>query len=215
MSLAEDTGAPAPFKPLKQKPPKITVKRADDGTFYISSDYPLPAMKRSVPHILEERAALHPDRNFIAERDAAGEWRYITYGEANAKADAVASALLARGLDQSAPLMILSSNSIAHAVMALGAMKAGVPVAPVSVPYSLMSSDFSKLRHVVALTKPKMIFADHGDLYAKALAAVAEGAEIVTQTGSVPGATSYDDLLKTNTSPDVRASMEKIGHDTV
>ncbi len=215
MSLAEDTGAPAPFKPLKQKPPKITVKRADDGTFYISSDYPLPAMKRSVPHILEERAALHPDRNFIAERDAAGEWRYITYGEANAKADAVASALLARGLDQSAPLMILSSNSIAHAVMALGAMKAGVPVAPVSVPYSLMSSDFSKLRHVVALTKPKMIFADHGDLYAKALAAVAEGAEIVTQTGSVAGATSYDDLLKTNTSPDVRASMEKIGHDTV
>ena len=215
MSLAEDTGAPAPFKPLKQKPPKITVKRTDDGTFYISSDYSLPEMKRSVPHILEERAALHPDRNFIAERDAAGEWRYITYGEANAKADAVASALLARGLGQSAPLMILSSNSIAHAVMALGAMKAGVPVAPVSVPYSLMSSDFSKLRHVVALTKPKMIFADHGDLYAKALAAVGEGAEIVTQTGSIPGATSYDDLLKTNTSPDVRASMEKIGYDTV
>lgn len=215
MSLAEDTGAPAPFKPLKQKPPKITVKRTDDGTFYISSDHPLPEMKRSVPHILEERAALHPDRNFIAERDASGEWRYITYGEANAKADAVAAALLARGLDHSAPLMVLSSNSIAHAVMALGAMKAGVPVAPVSVPYSLMSSDFSKLRHVVALTKPKMIFADHGDLYSKALAAVGEGAEIVTQTGNVPGATSYDDLLKTNTSPDVRASMGRIGHDTV
>lgn len=215
MSLAEATGAPAPFKSLKQKPPKITVKRTDDGTFYISSDYPLPEMKRSVPHILEERAALHPDRNFIAERDASGEWRYITYGEANARADAVASALLARGLDQSTPLMVLSSNSIAHAVMALGAMKAGVPVAPVSVPYSLMSSDFSKLKHVVALTKPRMIFADHGDLYGKALAAVGEGAEIVTQTGSVPGATSYDELLKTNTSPDVRASMEKIGHDTV
>lgn len=215
MSLAEDTGAPAPFKPLKQKTPKITVKRTDDGTFYISSDYPLPEMKRSVPHILEERAALHPDRNFIAERDASGEWRYMTYGEANAKADAVASALLARGLDQSAPLMVLSSNSIAHAVMALGAMKAGVPVAPVSVPYSLMSSDFSKLRHVVALTKPKMIFADHGDLYAKALAAVGEGAEIVTQTGNLPGAISYDELLKTNTSPDVRASMDRIGHDTV
>ncbi len=215
MSLAEDTGVPAPFKPLKQKPPKITVKRAHDGTFYISSDYPLPEMKRSVPHILEERAELHPDRNFIAERDASGEWRYMTYGEANAKADAVASALLARGLDQSAPLMVLSSNSIAHAVMALGAMKAGVPVAPVSVPYSLMSSDFSKLKHVVALTKPKMIFADHGDLYAKALAAVGEGAEIVTQTGNVPGATSYDELLNTNKSPDVRAAMEKIGHDTV
>ncbi|MEQ9195320.1 MAG: acyl-CoA synthetase, partial [Parvibaculum sp.] len=66
MSLAEDTGGPAPFKPLKQKPPKITVKRNDAGAIYISSDHPLPEMKRSVPHILEERAGLHPDRNFIA-----------------------------------------------------------------------------------------------------------------------------------------------------
>lgn len=215
MSLAEDTGAPAPFKPLKQKPPKITVRRAADGTVYVASDYPLGEMKRSTVHLLEERAAMHPERRFIGERGVDGQWVFISYGEANAKADAVASALLARGMTADTPLMVLSSNSIAHAVMALGAMKAGVPVAPVSVPYSLMSSDFSKLRHVVVLTRPKMIFADHGDLYAKALAAVGEGAEIVTQTGNIPGATAYDDLLKSNTSPDVRAAMEKIGHDTV
>lgn len=215
MSLAEDMGSPAPFKPLKQKPPKVSVKRGDDGAIYISSDHPLPEMKRSVPHILEERAAEHPERNFIGERDADGAWRFITYGQANAKADAVAAALLARGFDSSTPLMILSGNSIAHAVMTLGAMKAGVPVAPVSVPYSLMSSDFAKLRHVVALTQPKMIFADNGDLFAKALAAVGDGAEIVTQSGSVSGATSYDDLVSTAPDDAVRASMEKIGHDTV
>ena len=215
MSLAEDTGGPAPFKPLKQKPPKITVRRGEGGAVYISSDHPLPDMKRSVPHILEERAALHPGRNFIAERGPDGAWRFITYGEANAKADAVASALLARGLGQSTPLMILSGNSIAHAVMALGAMKAGVPVAPVSVPYSLMSSDFSKLRHVVALTKPKMIFADHGDVYAGAIETVRGDAEIVTQTGSVPGALSYDELVSAAASDAVRASMDAIGHDTV
>lgn len=215
MSLAEQADGPAPFKPLKQKPPKITVRRETDGTIYVSSDYPLPEMKRSVPHILEERAAAHPDRHFIGERDASGEWVFITYGEANRKADAVASALLSRGLDQSTPLLVLSGNSIVHAVMMLGALKAGVPVAPVSVPYSLMSSDFSKLHHVVGLTKPKMIFADNGDLFAKALAAVGGDAEIVIQTGNVPGATSYDDLLKTNAGPEVRASMEKINHDTV
>lgn len=215
MSLAEQADGPAPFKPLKQKPPKITVRREADGTIYVSSDYPLPEMKRSVPHILEERAAEHPDRNFIGERDASGEWVFITYGEANRRADAVASALLKRGLDQSTPLMVLSSNSIAHAVMMLGALKAGVPVAPVSVPYSLMSSDFSKLHHVVGLTKPKMIFADNGDLFAKALAAVGGDAEIVIQTGNVPGATFYDDLLKTNAGPEVRSSVEKINHDTV
>jgi feruloyl-CoA synthase len=214
MSLAEQN-APAPFKPLKQKPPKISVRRESDGTVYISSDYPLGEMKRSVVHILEERAAMHPQRRFIGERGPDGTWRFIGYGEANVKANAVASALLARGMNADTPLMVLSSNSIAHAVMALGAMKAGVPVAPVSVPYSLMSSDFSKLRHVVALTRPRMIFADHGDLYGKAIAAVGAGAEIVTCTGSIAGATSFDDLVSTPASNAVAASMEKIGHDTV
>lgn len=214
MSLAEQD-TPAPFKPLKQKPPKISVRREADGTVYISSDYPLGEMKRSVVHILEERAAMHPQRRFIGERGPDGAWRFIGYGEANVKANAVASALLARGMNADTPLMVLSSNSIAHAVMALGAMKAGVPVAPVSVPYSLMSSDFSKLRHVVGLTKPRMIFADHGDLYGKAIAAVGEGAEIVTCTGSVAGATSFDDLAATPVSNAVAASMEQIGHDTV
>ena len=196
MSLAE-RDAPAPFKPLKQKPPKISVRREADGTVYISSGYPLGEMKRGVVHILEDRAAMHPQRRFIGERGPDGAWRFIGYGEANVKANAVASALLARGMNADTPLMVLSGNSIAHAVMALGAMKAGVPVAPVSVPYSLMSSDFSKLRHVVGLTKPRMIFADHGDLYGKAIAAVGNGAEIVTCTGSVAGATSFDDLVAT------------------
>ncbi|MEQ8267152.1 MAG: AMP-binding protein [Parvibaculum sp.] len=215
MSLAEDTSAPAPFKPLKQKPPKITVRREANGAVYISSDHPLPEMKRSVVHILEERGGMHPDRRFIGERGTDGAWGFITYGEANAKADAVASALLARGLNADTPLMILSGNSIAHAVMALGAMKAGVPVAPISVPYSLMSSDFSKLRHVVSLARPRMIFADHGDLFARALGAVGEGAEIVTCTGSVEGATSYADLVATPVSTNLRSSMDSIGHDTV
>ena len=67
------------------------------------------------------------------------------------------------------PLMIMSGNSIRHAVMMLGAMKARVPVAPVSVAYSLMSGDHSKLKHVFATAQPKMIFAEQGPLYARAL----------------------------------------------
>ncbi len=69
--------------------------------------------------------------------------------------------------------MILSGNSIRHAVMMLGAMKARVPVAPVSVAYSLMSSDHGKLRHVFEIAKPKMIFAEQGPFYARAMAAIA------------------------------------------
>ena len=91
---------------------------------------------------------------------------------ANAKASAVAQALLERGLGPDTPLMVISGNSIVHAVMMLGAMKARGPVAPVSVAYSLMSGDHSKLRHVFETAKPKMIFAEQGPVYARAPAAL-------------------------------------------
>ena len=211
-----------PFKPLPQKAPDILVERKPDGTVYISSNHPIGEMQRSIAHILEEKAAAHPDRNFIGQRKMlpdgkTGDWHYVTYGEANARANAVAQALLNRGLGQDAPLMILSGNSIPHAMMMLGAMKARVPVAPVSVAYSLMSGDHSKLKHVFETTKPKMIFAEQGPMYARALAALPlDGVEVVTVM-PVPdrATTAYGDLLKTNVSGDVGASLDKIRHDTV
>lgn len=219
MSLALEAQSLPPFKPLKQKPPKIKVDRRADGTIYVSSEYPLGEMYRSTVHLLEEKAAAHPARNFIGERDKSGQWTFITYGDADRAADAVATALLARGMNQSTPLMILSGNSIAHAVMMLGAMKAGVPVAPVSVPYSLMSSDFSKLRHVFELTRPRMIFAEQGAMFERALRALdLSSVDVVTCEGVPEGVASfhYDAILATPVDKAaVKASMDRIGHDTV
>ncbi|HEY5338491.1 MAG TPA: AMP-binding protein, partial [Rhizomicrobium sp.] len=211
-----------PFKPLPQKAPDIVVERKPDGTVYVSSNHPLGHMPRSIAHLLEEKAAAHPERNFIAERTPlpggkTGDWRYITYGEVNARADAISQALLTRGLGPDAPLMILSGNSITHATMMLGAMKARVPVAPVSVAYSEMSGDHSKLKHVFETAKPKMIFAEQGPVYARALAALPlDGVEVVTVM-PIPDreTTSYYDLIRTNAGPDVAKSMAKIEHATV
>jgi feruloyl-CoA synthase len=210
-----------PFKPLPQKPPAVEVTRKN-GAIYLHSKYPLGPMHRSIAHLLEERAARHPERNFIAERTPLdggklGDWRFITYGEANARADAIAQALLDRGLGPEAPLMILSGNSIAHATMMLGAMKARVPVAPVSVAYSLMSGDHGKLKHVFANTKPKMIYAEQGPYYSRALSALAlDGVEVVTLIPISDRATTpYGDLIATKPTKDVAASLEKIHHGTV
>lgn len=211
-----------PFKPLPQKAPDIEIERKSDGTVYIRSRHQPGQMPRSIPHLLEEKAAAHPDRNFIGQRKMlpdgkTGDWQYITYGEANARANAVAQALLNRGLGPDAPLMVLSGNSIPHGVMMLGAMKARVPVAPVSVAYSLMSGDHSKLKHVFEITKPKMIFAEQGPMYARALSALPlDGVEVVT-VQPIPDrkTTAYDDLIKTNVSNDVAAALDKVNHDTV
>ena len=211
-----------PFKPLPQKAPDIEIERKSDGTVYIRSRHPLGHMPRSIAHLFEEKAAAHPNRNFIGQRQMlpdgkTGDWKYITYGEANARANAVAQALLNRGLGPDKPLMVLSGNSIPHAIMMLGAMKAQVPIAPVSVAYSLMSGDHSKLKHVFETTKPKMIFAEQGPMYARALAALPlDGVDVVTVM-PIPdrATTAYEDLIKTNVSGDVAASVDKVNHDTV
>ncbi|HEY0106120.1 MAG TPA: AMP-binding protein [Rhizomicrobium sp.] len=210
-----------PFRPLPQKPAEIALRRLADGTVYIDSRHPLGPMHRSIAHLFAARAKAHPERNFIAERaplpgGGTGDWRFVTYGEAHDRARAIAQALLNRGMNADTPLMILSGNSIAHATMMLGAMFAGVPVAPVSVAYSLMSSDHSKLKHVFAVAAPTMIFAEQGPLYARALAALAlDGVEIVT---AMPIAdrvtTAYADLLRTDPSPDVAKATEAIHHGT-
>ncbi|WP_422022552.1 hypothetical protein [Pyruvatibacter mobilis] len=96
-----------PFKPLPQKPPKVTVEHLDGGVVTIASDYPLEDVPRSVAHMLEDAAAEYPSRNFIGERDISGAWQFITYGEAAARSDAVASAFVARGMGPDTPLMVL------------------------------------------------------------------------------------------------------------
>jgi feruloyl-CoA synthase len=208
-----------PFRPLPQKAPDVDVRKMPDGTVYIAQNHTLGAMHRSIVHLFAERAKAHPDRNFIGERLAleggkTGDWRFITYGETYARAQAIAQALLSRGMNAETPLMILSGNSIAHATMTLGAMFAGVPVAPVSVAYSLMSGDHSKLKHVFATTEPKMIFAEQGPIYARALAALPlDDVEVVTVM-PIPGATPYEGLIRTNAGPDVAAATAKIDHGT-
>ncbi|MEJ0043446.1 MAG: AMP-binding protein [Rhizomicrobium sp.] len=83
-------------------------------------------MHRSIAHLFADRAQRHPERNFIGERvplegGKTGDWRFITYGEMYARAQAIAQALLSRGMKADTPLMILSGNSIRHATMMLGA----------------------------------------------------------------------------------------------
>jgi len=210
-----------PFRPLPQKAPLLDVRKKSDGTVYIDSKHKLGPMHRSIAHLFQDRALKHPERKFIAERipldgGKTGDWRFITYGEAYARANAVAQALLSRGMKGETPLMILSGNSITHATMTLGAMLVGIPIAPVSVAYSLMSGDHSKLKHVFAVTAPKMILAEQGPLFARALAALPlDGVEVVTVTPIADRPTTpYGDLIRTNAGPDVAAALDKINHAT-
>ena len=129
----------SPLRPISFSDPKVTVDRRDDGTIYLRPQQALVEYPARLTDSLHHWAAVAPDRLFMAERDHHGGWRKITYAELLSSSRRIASGLLARDLSAERPLLILSGNSIDHALMSFGAMVAGVPFCPVSPAYSLIS----------------------------------------------------------------------------
>ena len=169
-----DGQALPPFRPLNQKTPDIEARKTDDGIIYLTQRHVPGDRPKTVPHCLDERAAEHPDRPFLKQRDpATDKWITVTYGEAKTLTDSLAQAFLDMGAGPDAPVMILSGNSIKSALVILAAQKMGAPAAPISVPYSLMSSDFEKLKHCFDAVKPALIFAEQLEPFKPALARIA------------------------------------------
>src|SRR5262245_41505676 len=110
-------------------PPETCISRDDRGRWHARSPHPLGAYPDRLTERLTHWAARAPDRTFLAERDQGGAWRQLTYAEALRRARSIAQAILDRGLSAERPVVILSGNSIEHAVLALGAMHVGVPYA--------------------------------------------------------------------------------------
>src|SRR3954471_7234046 len=160
LSGERDTSSVAhPLRAISFGDPAVTIDRRDDGTIYLRpkialGDYPVRITDR-----LHHWASTEPNRVFMAERDGGG-WRKITYAQLLASARRIASGLLARDLSPERPIVILSGNSIDHALMAFGALYAGIPFCPVSPAYSLISKDYGKLAYLTKLLTPGLVFAD-------------------------------------------------------
>jgi len=137
-------------------PAAVDVENLKDGGFILRSPLPLKPYVPNICSYLIEWAENAPQRTFLAERTASGEWRHLTYSEALLSTRSLAQALLAHGVTFDRPLMILSGNSIESGLLQLAAMFVGIPVSPVSPAYSLMSRDFGKLKFVYDLVTPAL-----------------------------------------------------------
>src|SRR5947209_14847151 len=121
--------------------------RDPDGTVRLWSRQPLAAYELSLATLFRSAVEAQPGRVVLAERQNGG-WRTLRYEQARPIVDAIAAALLERGLSAERPVMILSGNAVDHALLMLAGYRAGMPVAPVSVAYSLQSQDHGKLKHI-------------------------------------------------------------------
>ncbi|WP_394829432.1 AMP-binding protein [Pendulispora albinea] len=153
--------------------PAIALERRHDGALLVRSQTPLGDHPPHLGMVLRGWAERTPDRVFLAERRKDGTVRTVTYERAHRIARVLASRMLADSLGAERPVMILSDNSVDHALLALGAMVGGIPIAPVSTAYSLVSRDHEKLRALYTLLRPGWIYAEDAEAYGDALAALA------------------------------------------
>ena len=159
---------------------RITVAAAEDGALLLRSADELGDYPATVLHSVRAWADADPDHPLVAERGpGGGPWRTVSYGAAVAAADAIGQALIERGLGMARPLLILSGNGVNHLLMTLGAMAAGVPVAPVSVAYSLQSRDHARIRAIAELITPGAVYAEDAGAFGPALDALGSVPAIV------------------------------------
>jgi len=210
--------AKAPFKPLAMKGPDVHVEYRPDGSMVITSNHAPGQGPRSIAHLLAEKAAEHPDRPYLKQREPNhGPWRSVSYGEALRAAEGIAQWLLGQGLGTEDSVMVLSGNSIEHVLVMLGAYTAGVPVAPISPAYSLISADHAKLRHCFDKVAPRVVFAQSGAMFERALAtlrAVDPTIRVVTVDGAGE-AVLFAEMAGTAPTPAVAAARETLGPQTV
>mgnify|MGYP003857785753 CR=1 FL=1 len=198
--------------------PKIDLKleMRDDGTVLIRTteildiDFVLAAKE------FNQTVLNSPNKTAIAERTSDGQWLKKTFFELKAEVDATAQWLLDRGANASTPIMIISGNSIAHAIIRTAALAVGAPFSPVSENYALLGAGggFSRLKYAAELISPSFVFAETA-AYADAANIFDEETVIISKEPEALGrpAENFNDIVSTKVSLDLTAISDGIDPD--
>jgi feruloyl-CoA synthase len=208
-----------PVRRARMLPPDTVVSRDSDGRLRARSPHPLGPYPDRLTDRLVHWAEHAPDRTFLAARGEDGAWRHLTYRAALERTRAVGQALLDRRLSLDRPILVLSGNSLEHAVLALAAMHVGALYAPVAPSYSLLSQDHGTLRAVCATMGPGLVFADDGPRFAPAVERLAlrKDCEIVTcvALAGPAAATPFAALEGTPATSRVDEAHARVGPDDI
>jgi feruloyl-CoA synthase len=216
-SLAPLHSVQAPLRPVRLgKFPPALEQRAD-GALLVRATDQLGSYPSRLTDWLVHWARTAPERAFLVERDAGTTWRALTYAEVLREVRRISAALLTRNLSPERPVVILSGNEIDHALIGLAAMHVGIPYAPISPAYSLLSSDFGKLRTIIGLVTPGLVFANDGAPFRRAIEAVVprDAELIVTRNPPLSRPTTLFAELRAEPDACVEAAHAAVGPDTI
>ncbi|MBA5639355.1 feruloyl-CoA synthase [Duganella sp. LX20W] len=207
----------ADYRPVSIGHPPAEIRCDADGVWHIRPLEALGDYPRCLTDRLVDGAHQFPERTLMAARGEDGEWVRISYADMLARVRRIGQWLLDRGLSVERPLLVLSGNDLEHSQLMFAAMYAGIPYSSVSPAYSLVATDYGKLRHIVDTVTPGMVYAAEGAPFAKAIAgALAADVEIVLGKGELPDRPSiaFADLLET-VPKTVDAANAAVGPDTI
>jgi len=150
-----------------------SIRRVDTlRGFVLEPTTPLPEPAPTVLSWVDHWAQCDPDHTAVAERGPDGRWRGLTYGALAASIPGVARLLARRGAGVGMPVMLLSGNSVTHALVTLAAFHLGAPVVPISTAYATASSTHERLSLLHGVAQPAVVFVDVRAPYEAALRAL-------------------------------------------
>lgn len=196
----------------------VAIESKANGIVLRSTVNPVESF-HSLQEMLEAAAAAVPDQVFLQQNatDGSGRIESVTYAEALRQVDQYGRGLIECGLSPERPLAILSGNSINHALLALGAMSVGIPVAPISVAYSLMP-DLERLENILNSLTPGLVYAESWVGFQRALSAAGKNGTRLVVSDEVPpsgGVWTLEMLSETGLhSPAIRSRFP-VGPDTI
>jgi feruloyl-CoA synthase len=214
--LREQNAGPA-LRSVRLGSSDCVIERASDGTLTLRSPHALPPYPDNLTDRLIHWANSAPTRLFMADRGVDGAWRRLTYADALSNVRSIGEALLRRNLSAERPVVVLSGNDLEHQLLGLAAMYVGIPYAPVSPAYSLISADFGKLRYIINLLTPGLVFASDGGLFSGAIAnTVPPNTERVIARNAVDdGSTPFSELVTTDATSAVDQAHATAGPDAI
>lgn len=207
---------PVPFKSIHFGPTKTKLYADANGIRHLCLQQPLHPYPEKLTQKLIHWAATKPDHTFIARRNEAGLWVRYSYAQTLAAVRSVGQYLLDLQVGPDDTVVILSENSLEHAMLVLAAIHVGIPYAPISPHYSLVSNDLDRLRHCLESMTPKVVFAQNSQVYQRALALVnAHCPDAIIITADGRDSVSFHTLLATQPTDAVDRAFDRVSADTI
>lgn len=198
-------------------PTKTHKKQLKNAVVHFKNEQSLADFPTKITDKLEHWAKTKPEHTFIGRRNlVTKDWEKLSYAETLEKVRSIAQYLINLEFSLDETVVILSENSLEHALLVLSSVHIGITYTPISPPYSLVSDDFGKLKHCLELMTPKVIFAQSGSVYQKALElAKTLFPEAIIITADGENGVHFQEMLHTKPTTDVETVAAKVNADTI